>query len=90
MGVPKGEFWKDHRVGLSMDGVPIGERVLNAISGILTVREGIDGEARAVGVCGRNSEAVALGLNCGAIAFKGLGEPKGEEGADEPERLGAL
>lgn len=77
LGVPRGEFWNAQTVGLdSVRGVPMGERGLK--SGSLTDKEG---------VAGLNSEAEAFGLNSEAPALSMRGEPKGEEGADEPAIL---
>lgn len=78
LGVPSGEFWNAHTVGLdSVKGVPTGERGLK--SGIFTVNEG---------VLGLNSDAEAFGLNSDAPALSPAlsirGEPKGDDGADEP------
>ena len=95
LGVPRGEFWKDQSDGLSMEGVPMGERLgLNGWSGILTLSEGREPDGPIepvrrpglgiwmVGVVGLNSVAAALGRKLVAAALRVRGEANGEEGAD--------
>jgi hypothetical protein len=73
-GVPRGEFWKAQTSAPdSVNGVPMGERVLK--SGSLTDNEGVFGLNSAAERLGRNSEALALRIR---------GEPKGDEGFDDP------